>query len=39
MKRFIDIGDVEICVDDTEKGENSLLLIQGLTALSKMINP
>lgn len=39
MKRFIDIGDVEICVDDTEKGENSLLLIHGLTANKASMYP
>lgn len=39
MKRFIDIGDVEICVDDTEHGENSLILIHGLTANKASMYP
>ena len=31
MKKFLNINDIEICIDDTEQGENSLLLIHGLT--------
>lgn len=31
MKKFLDINGIEICVDDTEDGENALLLIHGLT--------
>lgn len=31
MKKFLNINDIEICIDDTEDGENSLLLIHGLT--------
>lgn len=32
MKKFLNINDIEICIDDTEQGENALLLIHGLTA-------
>ena len=32
MKKFLNINDIEICIDDTEHGENALLLIHGLTA-------
>ena len=31
MKKFLSINGIEICVDDTEEGENALLLIHGLT--------
>jgi pimeloyl-ACP methyl ester carboxylesterase len=31
MKKFLSIDDIEICIDDTEEGENALLLIHGLT--------
>lgn len=31
MKRFLNVNDIEICIDDTEQGENALLLIHGLT--------
>ena len=31
MKKFLNINDIEICIDDTEHGENALLLIHGLT--------
>ena len=31
MKKFLNINDIEICIDDTEQGENPLLLIHGLT--------
>ena len=27
MKKFLNINDIEICIDDTEEGENALLLI------------
>ena len=32
MKKFLNINDIEICIDDTEHGERALLLIHGLTA-------
>ena len=32
MKKFLNINGIEICIDDTEHGENALLLIHGLTA-------
>ena len=31
MKKFLNVNDIEICIDDTEEGENALLLIHGLT--------
>ena len=31
MKKCLRIDDIEICIDDTEEGENALLLIHGLT--------
>lgn len=31
MKKFLSINGIEICIDDTEDGENALLLIHGLT--------
>ena len=31
MKKFLNVNDIEICIDDTEHGEKSLLLIHGLT--------
>lgn len=31
MKKFLSVNDIEICIDDTEEGENALLLIHGLT--------
>ena len=39
MKKFLNINDVEICIDDTEKGENSLLLIHGLTGNKTTMYP
>ena len=32
MKKFLDINDIKICVDDTEVGEKAVLLFHGLTA-------
>lgn len=39
MKKFLDIDDVEICIDDTQKGEKALLLIHGLTADKSSMYP
>jgi len=32
MKKYLNVKDIRICVDDTEKGEESVILIHGLTA-------
>ena len=39
MKRFLNINDIEICIDDTEDGENPLLLIHGLTGNKSTMYP
>ena len=39
MKKFLNINGIEICVDDTEKGENPLLLIHGLTGNKTTMYP
>lgn len=39
MKKFLDIDDIEICIDDTQKGEKALLLIHGLTADKSCMYP
>ncbi|MBR3113631.1 MAG: alpha/beta hydrolase [Methanobrevibacter sp.] len=39
MKKFLNINDIEICIDDTEHGENSLLLIHGLTGNKTTMYP
>ena len=39
MKRFLEINDIEICIDDTEVGENALLLIHGLTGNKSTMYP
>ena len=39
MKKFLNINDIEICIDDTEQGENSLLLIHGLTGNKSTMYP
>ena len=39
MKKFLNINDIEICIDDTEKGENPLLLIHGLTGNKTTMYP
>lgn len=39
MKKFLNINDIEICIDDTEDGENSLLLIHGLTGNKSTMYP
>ena len=39
MKKFLNIDDIEICIDDTEKGENALLLIHGLTGNKSTMYP
>lgn len=39
MKKFLNINGIEICVDDTEEGENSLLLIHGLTGNKSTMYP
>ena len=39
MKKFLNINDIEICIDDTEHGENSLLLIHGLTGDKSTMYP
>ena len=31
MKKFLSVNGIEICIDDTQEGENALLLIHGLT--------
>lgn len=39
MKKFLNINDIEICIDDTEHGENTLLLIHGLTGNKTTMYP
>lgn len=39
MKKFLNINGIEICIDDTEQGENSLLLIHGLTGNKSTMYP
>lgn len=39
MKKFLNINDIEICIDDTEEGENALLLIHGLTGNKSTMYP
>ena len=39
MKKFLNINNIEICIDDTEDGENSLLLIHGLTGNKSTMYP
>ena len=39
MKKFLNINDIEICIDDTEEGENALLLIHGLTGNKATMYP
>ena len=39
MKKFLNINDIEICIDDTEQGENPLLLIHGLTGNKTTMYP
>ena len=39
MKKFLNINDIEICIDDTEEGENPLLLIHGLTGNKTTMYP
>ena len=39
MKKFLNINDIEICIDDTEVGENPLLLIHGLTGNKSTMYP
>ena len=39
MKKFLNINDIEICIDDTEEGENPLLLIHGLTGNKSTMYP
>ncbi len=39
MKKFLNINDIEICIDDTEEGEDSLLLIHGLTGNKSTMYP
>ncbi len=39
MKKFLNINDIEICIDDTEQGENALLLIHGLTGNKATMYP
>ena len=39
MKRFLNINNIEICIDDTEQGERPLLLIHGLTGNKTTMYP
>ena len=39
MKKFLNINNIEICIDDTEDGENPLLLIHGLTGNKSTMYP
>ncbi|WP_407454313.1 alpha/beta fold hydrolase [Methanobrevibacter sp.] len=39
MKKFLNINDIEICIDDTEDGENTVLLIHGLTGNKSTMYP
>jgi len=39
MKKFLNVNDIEICIDDTEKGEKALILIHGLTANKASMYP
>lgn len=39
MKRFLNVNDIEICIDDTEHGEKPLLLIHGLTGNKSTMYP
>ena len=39
MKKFLNVNDIEICIDDTEEGENPLLLIHGLTGNKTTMYP
>ncbi len=39
MKRFLDVNDIEICIDDTEKGEEAVLLLHGLTGNKATMYP
>lgn len=39
MKKFLNVNGIEICIDDTEKGDNALLLIHGLTGNKATMYP
>lgn len=39
MKKFLNVNDIEICIDDTEEGEDTLLLIHGLTGNKTTMYP
>ena len=39
MKKFLNVNGIEICIDDTEKGEKALLLIHGLTGNKTTMYP
>lgn len=39
MKKFLNVNDIEICVDDTEKGDHILLLFHGLTGCKETMYP
>ena len=39
MKKFLDVNDIRICVDDTEKGDDVILLFHGLTGSKEVMYP
>lgn len=39
MKKFLNINDIEICFDDTQHGENTILLFHGLTGNKQTMYP
>ncbi len=39
MKKFLDINNIKICVDDTEVGEYAVLLFHGLTGSKEAMYP
>lgn len=39
MKKILSVNGIEICIDDTEQGENALLLIHGLTGNKTTMYP
>ncbi len=39
IKKFLKVRDIEICLDDTEIGENTILLFHGLTGSKEGMYP
>ena len=39
MKKVLNINDIEICIDDTEKGDEAILLFHGLTGSKEGMYP